>query len=145
MMGFRQNGNRFMTYKSVLVGLAFAGFAIPAFGEDAPDCKDPQNQSEMTYCAGEDAAKADKALNAQYKVTRASQAETDAVLTDDLKGAEKSLVKAQRAWIAFRDAECELEGFQARGGTMEPMLVEGCKARLTIERTRQLKGLNEGL
>ena len=38
-----------------------------------------------------------------------------------------------------RDASCDYEGFQARGGTMEPMLVAMCLARLTEERTKQLR------
>jgi urease subunit alpha len=57
-------------------------------------------------------------------------------LDGDMKGAEKALVTAQRAWIAYRDAECEARGFQARGGTMEPMLVAGCIADVTDARTK---------
>ena len=60
-----------------------------------------------------------------------------------MRGAEEALVKAQRAWVNFRDAECEAAGFQARGGTMEPMLVAGCIAELTDARTKQLKELAE--
>ena len=111
----------------------------------APDCKDPQTQADMTQCAGLAAEKADKDLNAQYKKTRASQVAFDADSTDDMKGAEKALVAAQRAWIAFRDAQCISEGFQAHGGTMEPMLVEACTERLTLARTKELKALEDGL
>jgi uncharacterized protein YecT (DUF1311 family) len=61
------------------------------------------------------------------------------------KGAEKALLKAQRAWIDYRDGQCEAEGFQARGGTMEPMLVAGCIANLTDQRTKELKQLEESM
>jgi uncharacterized protein YecT (DUF1311 family) len=60
-----------------------------------------------------------------------------------MKGAEQALVKAQRAWIDYRDAECNAAGFQARGGTMEPMLVAGCLADITDKRTKELKELED--
>jgi uncharacterized protein YecT (DUF1311 family) len=59
---------------------------------------------------------------------------------DGRPGYEETLKKAQRAWIAYRDAVCEYEGYEARGGTMEPMLVNGCLARLTRTRTKELLG-----
>ena len=60
--------------------------------------------------------------------------------SDDLKGADKALLAAQRAWIAYRDSQCELAGFEARGGSMEPMLVSGCLADLTRKRARRSCG-----
>lgn len=57
------------------------------------------------------------------------------------KGGEEALVKAQRAWIGYRDAQCLSWGFQARGGSMEPMLVSSCEADLTRKRTAELKAL----
>ncbi|OLP44241.1 lysozyme inhibitor LprI family protein [Rhizobium oryziradicis] len=107
------------------------------------NCQDPQTQAEMTQCAGDEFDAADKALNAQWKLTRAALVETDANLDADQKGAEKALLKGQRAWIDYRDGQCEAEGFSVRGGTMEPMMVASCKARLTELRTKELKSLAE--
>lgn len=107
------------------------------------NCQDPQTQAEMTQCAGDEFDAADKALNAQWKLTRAAMVETDASLDADQKGAEKALLKGQRAWIDYRDGQCEAEGFSVRGGTMEPMIVASCKARLTELRTKELKSLAE--
>ena len=48
---------------------------------------------------------------------------------------------AQRAWIVFRDAHCTYEAYGGgRGGSMEPMLFEGCRAAITLDRIRQLTG-----
>ena len=47
--------------------------------------------------------------------------------------------QGQRGWIAYRDGQCELYGFEARGGSMEPMLVSGCKADMTRARTKELR------
>lgn len=111
--------------------------------EPQPNCKDPQTQTDMTICAGRDLADADKALNAQYQVTRKTLKERDAGASVELRGGEEALLKAQRAWLAYRDAQCASAGFQARGGSMEPMLISSCEADLTRKRTEELKALVE--
>ena len=123
-----------------LTGLA-SGLAPSTVTAQTPDCKEPQTQTEMNICAGEDYKKADAELNAEWPIARDKMRELDSNLPDDLKGAADALLAAQRAWIAYRDARCISYGFIARGGTMEPMLVAGCKAGLTRERTKQLKEL----
>lgn len=110
-----------------------------------PDCKEPQTQADMTICAGQDLADADKALNAQYQVTRRVLKERDADASTELKGGVEALVKAQRAWLAYRDAQCASVGFQARGGSMEPMLISMCEADLTRKRTAELKALVDNM
>ena len=114
-------------------------------GAEEIDCKSPTTQTDMTLCERARQDDADKALNVQYKKTRAAMVAVDKDLDGDMKGAEKALVAAQRAWIAYRDAECEAAGFQARGGTMEPMLVAGCIANVTDVRTKELKTLEDAM
>ena len=95
----------------------------------------------MNICADKDFQKADKALNAAYKRAMTRAASTDKELGEmepDYAGAVEALKKAQRAWIGYRDGQCGLAGFEARGGTMEPMLVSGCLADLTRKRTQEL-------
>ncbi|WP_027663865.1 lysozyme inhibitor LprI family protein [Rhizobium leguminosarum] len=125
-----------------LVGAAMLLTAGAASAEDI-DCNSPKTQSDMTSCEAVRHEAADKVLNAQYKKTRAVLAAIDKDLDGDMKGAEQALVKAQRAWIDYRDAECDAFGFQARGGTMEPMLVAGCLANITDKRTKELKELED--
>jgi uncharacterized protein YecT (DUF1311 family) len=127
--------------------LALLTAALPALAQNSSpsDCKKPATQIDMTICATQDYDKADAGLNAQYKLTKQKLADLDKQLADKLKGAEKSLLTAQRAWIAYRDAQCAAYGFQARGGTLEPMLISGCLAEMTRKRTQELKQLAEGL
>lgn len=130
-----------MHFAAAMCALLLAGGA----SAQEVDCKNPTTQSAMTSCeqARQDAA--DKALNVQYKKTRAVMVAVDADLDGGMKGVEKALVTAQRAWIAYRDAECEAEGFQARGGSMEPTLVAGCIANVTDARTKELKALEDAM
>ncbi|MGV8938097.1 MAG: lysozyme inhibitor LprI family protein [Allorhizobium sp.] len=117
----------------------------PATADDEVDCDNAMTQQDMNICAYKDDAAADAELNVQYKLTKKAMAEIDANLDDQMKGAAKALLAAQRAWIAYRDAECEAQGFQARGGSMEPMLVANCEATLSRQRTTELKELANGL
>ncbi|CDZ63224.1 Probable urease-associated protein [Neorhizobium galegae bv. orientalis] len=121
-------------------------FALPAEAQEPKaNCKNPQTQIEMNICSQRDYDAADKALNAQYQTTRKAMKAWDADAMSELKGAEDALVKAQRAWVAYRDAQCISTGFQAHGGSMEPMLISGCQADLTRKRTAELKELTEAM
>ena len=53
------------------------------------------------------------------------------------------MLEAQRGWLRYRDAHCRVDGYTARGGSLEPLLVATCKARLTRMRTEELRELVE--
>jgi len=129
-------------------------FIIPLLLQSAPppdpawNCDDPQVQQEMNWCAGQDYAAADAALNAQWAETAALMKSRDAewaeYRSDDKRpGFFPSLLEAQRAWLRYRDAHCRVDGYTARGGSLEPFLAATCKARLTRLRTAELKELVE--
>ncbi len=110
----------------------------------APVCEKPQTQTDMTICATRDYQLADAMLNAQWEETAAIMRRDDASLAEAPDGHASyfdTLLEAQRAWLAFRDAHCTSEGFQARGGSMEPMIVAQCKADLTRQRIAQIAAL----
>jgi uncharacterized protein YecT (DUF1311 family) len=117
-------------------------FSTSSWADDEPDCKDPQDQMTMTFCAGKDFQKADTELNDAWVKFKADAEDSDKA-TDSHEYSD-ALLASQRAWIAFRDAECDWQGFAAHGGSMEPMLVEICLAKLTRDRIKQLQtGVSE--
>ncbi|CDI09368.1 lysozyme inhibitor LprI family protein [Agrobacterium pusense] len=120
-----------------------AGISMPVAAQE-PNCKEPQTQADMTICAGKDYEKADKELNVAYQKLRKLLIERDKAADADGKGATDALVTAQRAWVAFRDANCAVAGFQARGGSMEPMLISSCLAETSGKRAEELRQLSEG-
>ena len=133
-----------MRMQKFVMAAAFllAASAVPVLAQNAAaDCKNPVTQMDLNGCSAQDYDTADGELNLQYRETRAALAKWDAALPEAQRGAEKALLAGQRAWIAYRDAQCETFGFQARGGSMEPMLVSGCAADLTRRRTGELKDL----
>jgi uncharacterized protein YecT (DUF1311 family) len=115
--------------------------AAPAFaeGESDVDCANATAQRDLNACAYQEYEAADVELNAVYRQAVTAAGNIDKELDGADVGAGEALKKAQRAWIAYRDGQCELAGFQARGGQAEPMLVSGCLAALTQKRTAELK------
>lgn len=126
-----------------LMALMLAALPMAAAAQDI-DCDNAMAQQEMNWCAEQDWLAADAELNAVWPMARAAMKEIDAGLPADMRGADKALLEAQRAWLAFRDAECAAAGWPMRGGTAEPLLIYGCLYTLTQQRTADLRALAEG-
>lgn len=110
------------------------------------DCDNALFQVEMNICAQRGFERADAALNAKWKLTVAELKRRDKDIDSsyDFQPTHyDTLLAAQRAWLTFRDEHCLGESFSARGGSMAPMLLSGCKTSLTEARTNQLKELIE--
>lgn len=123
-------------------------FALaPSSAANAQDwnCRDAGNlpQQGMNFCAFKGFEKADAELNATWKQVFPKTKTFEAEVDEQFKGWPDALLKAQRAWITYRDAHCTSEGFKFRGGSMEPFIYNSCRAGLTQERTKQLKYLME--
>lgn len=103
--------------------------AAPAGAEEAGDCGALATQMEMTACAGRAQAAADAELNAVWQELRGQVSEPTAA----------ALLKAQRAWIAYRDLACAAEAGQYAGGSIAPFIRLGCLARLTRTRSAELR------
>jgi uncharacterized protein YecT (DUF1311 family) len=101
--------------------------AVPA--ALAYECED-QTQSGLSACAEAAYRKSDAALNNVYKqIVRR--------LKDDAPTA-KLLVTAQKAWIDYRDAECEFSSSGVIGGSLYPMTLAICQEAVTRRRTQEL-------
>ncbi|MDP3340247.1 lysozyme inhibitor LprI family protein [Frigidibacter sp.] len=131
-----------MTHARLAAALLFLT-PLPSLAQDAPDidCANAKTQMEMTFCAEQDWIAADADLNAAWAPAMAAMRALDEGQPADLKGAADALRAAQRAWVSYRDLACTAEGYQMRGGSAEPMVIYGCRARLTEARTEELLAL----
>jgi uncharacterized protein YecT (DUF1311 family) len=94
----------------------------------------------MNFCADKQFAAADAELNAVYKTALASIAKSDGEAPYDRKSWEAALRASQRAWIAFRDADCKgLVPMEWSGGSGGTVAVLGCMIELTQARAKTLK------
>jgi uncharacterized protein YecT (DUF1311 family) len=100
-----------------------------------PECANPQTQSEMNTCAAKAASIADEKLNEAYQKLRAT-----------VDGEESDLlISAQRAWIDFRDKNCQFSSNRFEGGSIEPMVYSSCIERVTKQRTEELENYAKGI
>ncbi len=141
------NSLRFSHCAVAAVLLAGLAFAVPAAAEDEPevDCENAMTQFDMNVCSQRDYEKADEALNAQWAKTKKVMAEWDAELDAENKGAVEALLAAQRAWIQYRDNQCNAVGYSVWGGSMYPTIVASCLEDLTRKRTKELEELANGI
>ena len=96
----------------------------------ALDCADTRTQTDINQCAYENFQKADAVLNQVYAKLRARTTDPDSL---------KRLVAAEKAWLAYRDRECDFETEDSIGGSIRPSEMAACYEEKTIARTAELK------
>nr|WP_279292473.1 DUF1311 domain-containing protein [Methylobacterium goesingense] len=110
------------------------GCSAPAPAGEPHPCTMRPTQVDRTLCLADALKAADVDLNQVYRT-----------LNDRLDtNGKRNLVAAERAWIAFRDRECDLRtGYDtvdlANNGTLAPYLVGDCRLGLTRARTTELR------
>lgn len=106
---------------------------------DFAKCNPSGSQLEMTACAVDDFKQADSELNEVYKAVLVKEGSN--------KAFAQKLRAAQRAWLAFRDAEldamyaCDNENQASCWGSMLPLCRSSYMAGLTRNRTHRLREL----
>lgn len=114
------------------------------------NCADPPDQASADGCAGDASRRADAAMNVQWRITLAAERQRDKDYAGVPRGDTRpsyadALLAAQRAWLKFRDSECEVEAYAVRGGSLEPQIAAECEERLTKNRNKQLAAIAKGL
>lgn len=118
--------------------LTMVSFSSPVSANET-DCG--SSTMEMHECIGAKLLVADKELNSVYQAlrTRLKKEAADEHFGNEALETDRRLVAAQRAWITFRDADCQLEATQMLGGSGEGLIVHGCLLNRTQERVKALK------
>lgn len=123
-----------------LASMLLAAIPVAAW---ALDCNEPSGGIGLDAaraslaCAERDVARNDKALNEAYRRLNAA--------VGNQPEERDALRAAQRAWITFRDAECDLRAIDAGGAPQwVPVNRAQCVSALTAERTAQLQGYRDG-
>ena len=96
------------------------------------------NTVGISFCIMAEVAEWDRILNREYTATRDAFAGfTDGpVLTD-------TLLTAQRAWIALRDADCSVAYDRWGGGSMRNIASAHCQLDHTARRALDLKNMRD--
>lgn len=97
-----------------------------------------QTNSGIAVCISAETAVWDEILNAEYKATRAGLRARDG---SDGTALADGLRDAQRAWIAFRDSECDLTYALWEGGSVRGIAYANCLMVMTAERSLALRDM----
>lgn len=110
--------------------LAFA-FAAGAEEQDAETCPDAVSTVDIVECLGDLYEDEDMRLNTAYRAA-----------IEPLEGERRTQLRdAQRAWVAFRDANCLF--YRAGEGTIAAIEGNSCMVETTRARADELEQLRE--
>ena len=128
-------------HRLVLACVTCASLLFPLTAAAQADCfEKAKTQLESNQCADKQYQEADAELNRVYKAIL-EKYKKDALFIDKLRA-------AQRAWLAYRDAEIEAKyphaGERGYYGSIFPMCDALYRAQLTEERTRKLREWLDG-
>lgn len=116
-----------------LVGLSLIAGATASVVQAAESCDVLSlSQAELNECYGNAYKKTDAELNVLFR-------QITARLKDD-EATAKLLVAAQRAWVAFRDAECDFSTSGVSGSSAHGMILAICLDKLTGKRIDDFRG-----
>ena len=116
---------------AISIGLSLPWISSQAHPTTAPPCNPNKTQMDLNQCAAKELKKSDKILNQLYKKIMTRNANSPR--------AKKNMVKAQLAWIKYRDAACFYESDKYRGGSIQPLIRLSCMSTLTKERNAHFK------
>jgi uncharacterized protein YecT (DUF1311 family) len=113
-------------------------------------CADAQTQEEAEKCAKDELAKVETELNQLVtKITGDLQKgadiakDKDKALVEDYKKDIANLNAAQKAWSAYREANCLAEKDSYSGGSLAAVVTISCQERMTEQRIDELKAIYE--
>lgn len=113
-------------------------------GMIADPCLDrPEAQTTLgtNDCLSREAAAWDVLLNRDWPNLRAKMRQRDvdnSVAALGLTGADSALLAAQRAWLAFREAECAAQAAEWGAGTIGSTMHAACWLEMTARRAIEL-------
>lgn len=110
------------TTRAVAAALALGLAPVAA----AADCAADATQAELDACTAAAFQSADHTLNELYAAMKDR-------LADDADTA-RLLTLSQRAWVGWRDAECDFAAAGVTGGSIYPMIRAECLTGLTEAR-----------
>lgn len=126
--------------RAVLMAVLVALCPVPAGAEEPEiDCATASATSELNSCAEKALEKADGELDIAYQKVVAFIAKNGGDKPYDSKSWEEALRASQRAWLAYRDADCKgLVPMAWSGGSATSGEVLGCMTGMTAARTKEL-------
>lgn len=133
-----KNLGDFMNFQKVLFLVSFFIISLSgksSYSKTLTECQDMPDNASIGMCLDDVFKESDAQLNLKYQKL-VSRLKTSSL--EENKELLSRLVKAQRAWITFKDTTCELEGMQMYGGSGQGLQVLSCHLEMTEKRIEDL-------
>lgn len=117
----------------LMVALSHASYA-------KEPCEREDSTVALNECSKFGFDEADRELNLEYQQVL-KDLRTLAKAGDDVSKMKAALVKAQRAWVAFRDADCDAVYENYAGGSVRNAVYFHCMEKHIRQRTAALRNL----
>lgn len=125
---------------TVFVGSLALGMPVADAAEPKVDCSNARSTAEMNHCTGLELQAADRDLNRVYQRAIAKRRKDGDAGPYTFDAWHAALKASQRAWIKYRDADCDGVVVQDwGGGSGTSSAVNVCRTGLTRHRTAILK------
>jgi uncharacterized protein YecT (DUF1311 family) len=117
---------------AITLGMSAAVAADPEFSKEFSTCIDKSGgvTPEMIDCISGETKRQDALLNENYRKLMASVS----------AGRKQALQEAERAWIKFRDTNCDFY-YDPDGGSAARIEASDCLLRMTADRAKELAQL----
>jgi uncharacterized protein YecT (DUF1311 family) len=112
-------------------------FVLLCYSVAIPQCSDKIGTAETAGCYAKEWRTKDSELRKIY--TKILDYESKTLSKQQTDSFKKSVRESQKAWIVYRETECELQAAQFMGGTGGIVMREDCKLELTTKRIKELK------
>ena len=122
----------------------FGALYPTCLGEASGQCQEQPGGSTtvgMAECISSETAAWDAILNEEYKATQAALEEQDSAGGAQILDRTDALREAQRAWIAFRDADCTARYAIWQDGTIRTIVGANCHLTMTASRAIELRDM----
>ncbi len=120
--------------------LSLAAALCVASPAHALDCDKATTTPELNECAARQQKAVELTLNQTYQQALKSLQQPDTAL-DKFSATRQKLVEAQRAWVKFRDADCEAVYLQYVSGSIRNLMFTGCMQKHAERRIEDLKAV----
>ena len=128
-------------FAATAVTLALFIPAASALADDIPGCDNQTlNNMELDQCAGKAFKAADTELNQVWpKVLAFIDSQSADMPADAGKAWKDSMLAAQRAWVTFKEDDCNAVQYEWYGGSGASLAVTSCLYHHTADRVADLK------
>lgn len=119
--------------------LMFAFCLVPFLSCAAVECTNIESSDQIYLCSAHSLKDSDDKLNKEYKTLLSGVTSTYAS-HKELRGEYINKIKSsQRAWLDFRDKNCEVLSYQIESGSQAyETSMNLCKDKITKERTQEI-------